>query len=157
MKLAFCVACAATDNLHHHHLIPRVAGGSDDESNLITLCGECHFSLHERRRSDGYNHSRLTSAGLAAAKARGVRLGKPKGYQIPSDTKTRAKGVAAIRANAADFAERLRPVLAELAELSANATAAELDRRGIATARGGKWEARSVIALRGRLAASREQ
>ena len=56
-----------------------------------------------------------------------------------------------IAASAEVFAERLRPVLAELTELSANAAAAELDRRGFATARGGKWSARSVINLRGRL------
>jgi hypothetical protein len=35
--------------------------------------------------------------------------------------------------------------------LSANATAAELARRGYATPRGGKWTAYSVIKLRNRL------
>jgi hypothetical protein len=48
------------------------------------------------------------------------------------------------------LAERLRPVLAELALLSANA-AAEFDRRGYTTARGGKWTAGGVINLRARL------
>ena len=95
--------------------------------------------------------SERTKAALAAAKARGQRLGKPKGYQIPSDRETRARGTAATKANAVAFAERLRPVLAELAGLPALAAAAELDRRGIATARGGKWAARSIIELRARL------
>ena len=95
--------------------------------------------------------SERTKAALAAAKARGQRLGKPKGYQIPSDRQTRARGTAATKANAVAFAERLRPVLAELAGRPALATAAELDRRGIATARGGKWAARSIIELRARL------
>ena len=70
--------------------------------------------------------------------------------KIP-DRQTRARGTAATKANAVAFAERLRPVLAELTGLPALATAAELDRRGIATARGGKWAARSIIELRARL------
>jgi DNA invertase Pin-like site-specific DNA recombinase len=95
--------------------------------------------------------SQRTKEALAAAKARGKRLGQPKGYQIPSDHATRAKGSAANAANAKAFAERLRPTLTELEGLSANAAAKELDRRGIVTARGGKWSARSIISVRARL------
>src|SRR5690348_13547882 len=29
-----------------HHLIPRSLGGSDDPSNLITLCDGCHAAHH---------------------------------------------------------------------------------------------------------------
>jgi len=29
-----------------HHLIPRSAGGSDDPSNLVTLCDGCHAAFH---------------------------------------------------------------------------------------------------------------
>lgn len=32
--------------LHVHHIKMRDAGGSDDPSNLITLCEECHNRLH---------------------------------------------------------------------------------------------------------------
>ena len=87
-----------------------------------------------------------TKAALQAAKARGKQLGQPKGHVIP-----RAKGSAANAANAQSFAERLRPVLAELEDLSANAAAAELSRRGVATARGGKWTASLVLTVRRRL------
>lgn len=93
-----------------------------------------------------------TREALQAAKARGVRLGNPPGHQIPSDNTTRARGSAANVAAALAFAERLRPVLTELEGLSANAAAAELDRRGIATMRGGRWHARSIIEIRARLA-----
>ena len=92
--------------------------------------------------------SERTKAALQAAKARGKRLGKTKGREISSDLATRARGSAA---NAQAFAERLRPVLVELEGLSAYAAAKELDRRGYATARGGKWAARSVIDVRTRL------
>jgi hypothetical protein len=43
-------------------------------------------------------------------------------------------------------------VLTELASLSTNAAAAELERRGVQTALGGKWTARAVINVRARLA-----
>jgi DNA invertase Pin-like site-specific DNA recombinase len=95
--------------------------------------------------------SQRTKAALAAAKARGVRLGKPKGYRPKGAAVGRERGTASVMANAQAYAERLRPVLAELAGMSANAAAAELDRRGYATARGGKWTAHSVINVRARL------
>src|SRR3954468_1254068 len=45
------------------------------------------------------------------------------------------------------------PILLELKDLSANAAARELARRGYATARGGKWTARSILNLRARMRA----
>ena len=95
--------------------------------------------------------SQRTKAALAAAKARGVQLGNPKGTEVQGAKVGRARGSAANAANAQAFAERLRPVLAELDGLSANAMAAELDRRGYATARGGKWTAGLVLTARKRL------
>lgn len=95
--------------------------------------------------------SARTKAALAAAQARGTRLGKPKGYQPKGAAVGRERGVASLVANAQAFAERLRCGVVELSDLSANAAAVELDRRGYATSRGGKWTARSVIDLRRRL------
>jgi hypothetical protein len=43
MRLPFCVACAATDDLQHHHLVTRAEGGDNEETNLITLCTACHY------------------------------------------------------------------------------------------------------------------
>ena len=54
---------------------------------------------------------------------------------------------------AAALAERMRPVMAQLAGLSAHKAAAELNRRKIASATGGKWYAATVIKLRDRLEA----
>ena len=95
--------------------------------------------------------SARTKAALAAAKARGVKLGNPKGTKVKCADIGSARGSATNAANATAFAERLRPVLVELEGLSASAAAAELDRRGYATARGGKWVSRSVIDVRARL------
>jgi len=54
---------------------------------------------------------------------------------------------------AAALAERMWPVMAQLAGLSAHKAAAELNRRKIASATGGKWYAATVIKLRDRLEA----
>jgi 5-methylcytosine-specific restriction endonuclease McrA len=38
-----CVNCGQTGTeLHVHHIIPRSEGGTNDLSNLVTLCGKCH-------------------------------------------------------------------------------------------------------------------
>jgi hypothetical protein len=61
------------------------------------------------------------------------------------------KGGAAARQSADKFAELIRPLLeGDLAGLSANA-AQEVNRRGVQTARGGVWTARSVLNLRARI------
>ena len=83
--------------------------------------------------------SERTKAGLAAAKRRGVKLG---GRNAQSD-KTKAEALAR--------AEQLRPVLAELAHLSARAAADELNRRKIETPAGGRWHGLTIQRVRERL------
>jgi 5-methylcytosine-specific restriction endonuclease McrA len=41
-----CQCCGARSNLEVHHKEFRGQGGADSEKNLITLCGECHRTLH---------------------------------------------------------------------------------------------------------------
>jgi 5-methylcytosine-specific restriction endonuclease McrA len=41
-----CRECGFQNHLQVHHIIPRSKGGSDDPSNLITLCNRCHQSKH---------------------------------------------------------------------------------------------------------------
>ena len=60
VKLQFCVACGTTSDLQHHHLVMRSEGGSDAETNLITLCTACHHKMPERQMHGIYSHSELT-------------------------------------------------------------------------------------------------
>jgi hypothetical protein len=54
-------------------------------------------------------------------------------------------------AEAAAFAERMRPVFAELHALSANKAAIALNKRGVPSAAGRKWSANQVVRVRQRL------
>jgi hypothetical protein len=49
MRLDFCALCGETDPaaLEHHHFIPKVQGGTDDENNIFTVCGTCHGRIHD--------------------------------------------------------------------------------------------------------------
>jgi DNA invertase Pin-like site-specific DNA recombinase len=96
--------------------------------------------------------SQRTKAALQAAKARGVKLGNPTRLPPKATPETRAKGSSTNAEQAQAFAERLRPVLTELDGLSLRTVARELERRGIATVRGGKWTAGLVSTARKRLA-----
>jgi hypothetical protein len=42
----YCHGKSKDSRLHVHHIIFRRDGGSDDESNLKTLCETCHTALH---------------------------------------------------------------------------------------------------------------
>ena len=41
-----CQICGTMVNLEVHHQQFRSRGGSDSESNLITLCNGCHRAIH---------------------------------------------------------------------------------------------------------------
>ena len=98
--------------------------------------------------------SERTKAALAAAKARGVKLGNPHGPK-PFTAEARRQGAEALRRQTDARAQQLSEILAEFAGQSANATAMALNDRKLPTARGGKWTARSVINVRARLAGTR--
>jgi DNA invertase Pin-like site-specific DNA recombinase len=82
-----------------------------------------------------------TKAALAAAKARGVKLGGPKLAEA------RQAATASIRALADRHAANVLPVIRELQRTgvkSLHQIADALNARGISTPRGGKWYAKSV-------------
>lgn len=38
-----CQVCGKKHSGQVHHVIPRSQGGTDELSNLMTLCGQCHM------------------------------------------------------------------------------------------------------------------
>jgi DNA invertase Pin-like site-specific DNA recombinase len=85
--------------------------------------------------------STRTRQALAAAKARGVALGNPKLHVA------RSSAVSAVRAEADRYAANILPIIREAQKAGATTLreiAEALNARGIATARGGQWHAKSV-------------
>ncbi len=92
--------------------------------------------------------SRRTREALAAAKARGLKLGNPNGAAA---LRRAGKGGDAlrrtVRANADAFARDLAPVLDAIradGHATLRAIAAELTARGVRTRRGGRWRTSNV-------------
>ena len=90
--------------------------------------------------------SARTKAALAAAKARGIKLGNPKG----SANLKPGIGTAAASDAARSFAQGLLPMVAELeaAGLSLNAIARRFNEDGIRSRRRGIWTAKAVSNLK---------
>jgi DNA invertase Pin-like site-specific DNA recombinase len=117
------------------HKVPfiTVELGADTDPFLLHLFA----ALAERERRVIGERTRVA---LQAAKARGVKLGGTNAQSIANRDEARQR------------AEQLRPVLTELAGMSANKAAAELNKRAIPTPKGGQWHALTVMRLRQRLA-----
>lgn len=117
--------------------------GPDVEPFLLHL----YAALAEKERAV---ISQRTKAALAAAKARGQVLGNPRLAEA------RAPVNATRTARADTFAATVAPIIAEAQAAGAKSLrqiAAALNGRGIATARGGKWEAATVTNILKRVAA----
>jgi DNA invertase Pin-like site-specific DNA recombinase len=98
--------------------------------------------------------STRTREALAAAKARGVKLGNPRGAAAFGGRTGWQEGLAKRVANTQARAERLRGLLAELQAqgiLTATGLARALNERQVSTPRGGKWSARTVLDVLKRL------
>jgi len=100
--------------------------------------------------------SERTRAALAAAKARGVKLGNPKGAEAIRHLGV-ARAVAGTRAKAAARAEDYRSLFRDLdpdGTRSARSLAIALNDRGIKPPREGSWQAITVQRLKARLASA---
>jgi DNA invertase Pin-like site-specific DNA recombinase len=109
-------------------------------ANRLTLHILAAVAEHERDMI-----SDRTKAGLAAAKARGVRLGNRRNLG-----EAQAKAARSNKAAADAFAARVLPLIHDIQKTGAtslHAIAAALAARGVPTARGGQWTPVQVSAI----------
>jgi DNA invertase Pin-like site-specific DNA recombinase len=105
-------------------------------ANRLTVHVLAAVAEHEREMI-----SQRTKAALAAAKARGVKLGNPNGARALRG-RGNAAAVAAGKAAADAHMERVMPVIEDIRAagvISLYGIATELNLRGVLTAHGGSW------------------
>ena len=99
--------------------------------------------------------SERTKAALAAARARGVKLGNPNGARALRGKQTgNAEAVASTKSKAQARAENLRAIIGDMRDqgiVSTRRIAHALNARGILTPRGGQWHATSAARVLERL------
>jgi len=126
------VEFVAVDNPHANRLtIHILAAVAEDEAKRI---------------------SDRTKAALAAAKARGVKLGGHRGVELSEAVRGAGRAVRTAKANAR--ASDLAPIITELKAqgiTSLGAIAKALNLRGIPIARGGEWTATQVMRVKDKL------
>jgi DNA invertase Pin-like site-specific DNA recombinase len=119
------------------------------DANNLTIGVLSEVAQYEREAI-----SQRTKVALAAAKARGKKLGNINGAAaLRRAGKGNAAAVGAIKASADRHAADVLPVIKDIRAAgtgSLKGIAAELNARGILTARGGQWYATTVRNLLGR-------
>jgi DNA invertase Pin-like site-specific DNA recombinase len=127
--------------------------GDDAGQAEVSLCSGTVHILAAVAEHDAKLISERTKAALAAAKARGVRLGGYRGARLTAEARKAGCKAVTVRANAraADLAPIVRDLQATGAR-SLRAIAAALNQRGVRTPRGvGRWQAGTVSELLRRL------
>lgn len=41
-----CINCDSTENLEVHHIVPLSKSGTNEISNLVSVCPDCHYKIH---------------------------------------------------------------------------------------------------------------
>jgi DNA invertase Pin-like site-specific DNA recombinase len=119
------------------------------DANELTIHLFAAIAQHERQMI-----SARTKAALAAAKARGTRLGNPQGAAAFHGKDGRTASIERRQAQADEHARNIKPVIEDIQAAgitSYRAIAVELNARGILTARGRSWYPTTVRQLLRRL------
>jgi hypothetical protein len=166
-----CFECGTTENLHHHHVVPRSLGGT----KTIPLCGLCHGLVHSR---DVMSTGALTSKAMKAKRANGEYTGGrvQYGYSVGADGVTLVPNPAEIEVilcaqelrrdghslrgisselagkgmvtrNGRPFDHKAIPALLDAKPLSQRAIAAELAERGMLTRNGRMFDQKAIPTL----------
>jgi DNA invertase Pin-like site-specific DNA recombinase len=122
----------------------EIAAADMPEANRFLLHVMAAVAEHEAQAI-----SDRTRVALAAAKARGVALGWSMPGRAGEQRQAARKGAESNARKADQHAANVLPVIRQIASpgVSLRYIAAELNRRGICTARGGQWHATTIRSL----------
>jgi hypothetical protein len=133
-----CFECGKPSQ-YEHYVVPKSRGGR----KTVPLCGRCHaLALHSSKKK----HGQLIKEGLARARARGVKIGRPENLTHAGQLKG---GHVSARASVRRAVEEMSDVWLIAARMKAEgytlrAIAAYLDREGFVTRQGKSWSAVQV-------------
>lgn len=68
-RIGVCSMCGKIGAIEIHHKIPLAIGGTNDNSNLLCLCEECHKQAHKSNKSE------LIKAGMRNKSAKQLIIG----------------------------------------------------------------------------------
>ena len=138
-----CACCGSRFGVEAHHLYSRRAGCPDDLS--VWLCFTCDGRVHEMKRRMDITTWMPTA--LKQAKARSELLGLASPERGGNAQHVSELGATAIRAEADRYAANVLPIIRQLQAsgfTTLRAITAELNVRGVRTARGGAWYSTTV-------------
>lgn len=138
MEKIVCFECGCDGEIHYHHVVPKILGGT----KTVPLCPICHGKIHG---VNFLNHKELTRQGLVNAKKRGVKLGSPQ--NLTKDAKM--KGIKKITENriSNDEWNRAKEFISELDTKHLTNIALLLNENGYRTRRGCLFSAGTVKRL----------
>lgn len=84
-----CVNCGFESGiLHLHHIVPLIKGGTNNLTNVVYLCEECHSKVHNINFKQ---HSNLTKEGIKKARLNGKQIGLEKGTKLTTKKSIESK------------------------------------------------------------------
>jgi predicted transcriptional regulator len=76
-----CFECDSEENIHNHHVIPKILGGT----KTIPLCVLCHGKVHDK------NILKMSNLAKIARSKKGFKTGRPKIISIHNDENVKNK------------------------------------------------------------------
>lgn len=54
-----CVNCGSSEYIEYHHIVPLIHGGTNNITNIVPLCTDCHNAAHNKHiHGEGYKKAR---------------------------------------------------------------------------------------------------